>query len=96
MASVRLSIDRDPGIDTKLNERNPERWVAGPLRLYQVDTNLGAHYVVISDGERSGWEATASHRISQAQPQFLYLFGREAFQPPDGEPAATATEINDG
>jgi hypothetical protein len=86
MATVRLSIDRDPAIDTELNEQNLERWVAGPLRLYQVDLNLGAHYVVISDGERSGWEATASHRISVAHPQFLYLFGREAFQSPNGEP----------
>jgi hypothetical protein len=96
MASVRLSIDRDPAVDAVLNERRPDRWVAGPLRLYQVDLNLGAHYVVISDGERSGWEATASHRISQAHPQFLYLFGREQFHSPDGEAAQAATEINDG
>ena len=47
MANVRLSIDRDPAVDAQLNESHPERWVAGPLRLYQVDTSRDAHYIVI-------------------------------------------------
>ncbi len=90
MANVRLSIDRDPAVDAQLNESHPERWVAGPLRLYQVDTSRDAHYIVISDGERSGWEATATHRISEDHPQFLYLFGREPFQSPEADDRTTA------
>jgi hypothetical protein len=82
MTWERLSIDRGLAIDTEVNEERPERWLAGPLPLYDVDVTRDGHYIVIAAGERSGWEATAVHAVSRDKPHVVYLHGREAFKSP--------------